>query len=68
MKYFENALNFLSRFFVLVIPMYILTVIPSLINGIGSINYVNYLSNLKSLTMNPMRLQNPSEIIRLFSG
>lgn len=69
MKYFENALNFLGRFFVLIIPIYLLYAIPSLINGIGtSVNYGKYLDFARSLSMNPMQLQNPSEIMRLFSG
>ena len=69
MKYFENALSFLGKFFVLILPLYLLYAIPSLFNGIGTtINYGKYLSTFRSLTMDPMRIQNPTEIIRLFTG
>ena len=69
MKYLESTLKFLGRFYILALPLYILSALPSLIGGVSTMgNYSKLMKELMAAGSDPMRMQDPTMLIGLFSG
>mgnify|MGYP005846718319 CR=1 FL=1 len=69
MKYLENTIKFLGKFYILILPLYILAAVPALMNGVSALaNYSKLMGNMMSLMNDPMHMQDPFVVINMFSG
>lgn len=69
MNYLEKILKFFTKYYIIALPLYILAALPSLIGGVGAMgSYAVLMKNLMSLPTDPTRMQDPTQLIGLFSG
>lgn len=68
MKYLENALKFLGKFFILAVPLYVLAAIPALIQGAGAVKLFSKMGSMYSMFSDPARFSDPAQIFGLFSS
>lgn len=69
MRYLENTLKFLGRFYLLALPLYILSALPALIGGAANMgNYGKLMKQMTAITKDPMLVQDPTVFLGMFSG
>jgi len=63
MKYLENAIKFALKYYILIIPLYVLAVIPALISRAGAANALNQMRGIFNVMRDPMgQMQNPGAL------
>lgn len=68
MKYLENAFNFLGKYFLLLIPLFISVAIPAIFSASGTSAYTEQALEIQNAIMkDPTLVQNPSDFLELYS-
>jgi len=68
MKYLEKAVKFFGKFYILAIPLFVLNVLPTLIQGGGSINVIrNFTQFMESYSITK-GFQDPGAFLRMIPG
>lgn len=66
MRYLENAIKFLLKYWILAVPLFVLTAIPALISGSGTA--AAQMGKLWQTLSDPGQLTNPGNILSTFSA
>jgi len=67
MKYLENAFKFLGKYYLLLIPLFIATVIPAIINAPSQNAMTQQMEEITKSMLNPGMVQNSNEMLEMYS-
>lgn len=68
MEYLERVFNFVKKYYILVVPLFVMAAVPALISGTGAANTLGRMSVIFAGISDPVRMQDPTQLIKMFSA